>query len=81
MAELINAYAVCPDLIKPGDIMCFIVKAMVTHRDSDNQLRYRIYRCPWDGALDDVPQGSSVADMENVCEVIFPSLAMVGKPS
>lgn len=80
MSKLVNAYTVSPDDIEPGDIMCFVIKAMVTYRDADSALRYRIYRCPWKGTLDDVPQGTSVADMESVCEAVFPSLAVVGKP-
>lgn len=81
MAErLINAYTVSPDDIQPGDVMLFVVKAQVMYRDSDGQLRYRLYRCPWQGHFTDLPQGSQTENMKEVCEAFFPSLAQVAIP-
>ena len=80
MSRLVNAYTVHPDEIEPGDEMCFVVKAMVTYRDSDGAPHYRLYRCPWDGTIDDMPQGSRLGDGEAVvCQELFPSLAKVGE--
>lgn len=78
--ELVNAYTVTPDTIKPGDVMCFVVKAMVNWQDDEGKMRYRVYRCPWEGDLEDVPAGSQVFDMEATCREFFPSLAAVGRP-
>ena len=78
MRRIVSAYTVSPDDIRPGDEMAFIVKAMVFRRDGDGKLLYRIYRCNWEG--DEMPQGAQVADMENVCKSLFPSLAAIGKP-
>ncbi|RKY69344.1 MAG: hypothetical protein DRQ02_01405 [Candidatus Latescibacterota bacterium] len=61
--------------------MLFTIKAMVMHQDDDDKLVYRLYRCPWDGDADNlVPQGHQIANMEDVCKVLFPSLALVGRP-
>jgi len=79
MANLVNAYTVHSQDIKPGDEMCFVVKAIVTSR-RDGKLRYRLYRCQWEGAEDDIPQGSRMNYEETVCIELFPSLAKVGKP-
>ena len=80
MPRLINAYSIAPNDIRVGDEMCFIVKAMVIG-STDEKLIYRLYRCAWDGSIEDVPQGSGLFDDDGkVCEAVFPSLAMVGKP-
>ena len=78
--RLVNAYTISPDEIKSGDVMLFTVKAMVMRRDDHGVLRYRIYRCAWEGWEDRVPQGSQAANMKEVAEALFPSLALVGKP-
>ena len=78
---LINAYTVQPDDIKPGDEMLFVVKAMVGPKDSDGKLSYRLYRCDWKGTEDDIPQGARIYDNNAaICQELFRSLAMVGKP-
>ena len=79
MARLVNAYTVQGDELQPGDEMVFIVKAMVSRRDGDGVLRYRLYRCYCDCDIDNMPQGSQVGDMKSVCEGLFPTLAAVGK--
>lgn len=79
MPRLVDAYTIRPNEIDAGDVMCFVVKALVTHCDSDGVLQYRLYRCTWQG--DDVPQGSRLGSgEETVCQQLFPSLAMMGKP-
>lgn len=80
MPKLVNAYTVRPSEIEVGDVMLFIVKAMVMYRGLQGQLRYRLYRCPWDGKLEDVPQGSQVLSEAIVCHEIFPTLAQVAAP-
>jgi len=81
MSRLVNAYTVIPRDFEPGDEMCFVVKAMVTYRDHSGKLHYRLYRCPWEGTIDGVPQGSRLGTREaTVCQELFPSLANVGKP-
>ena len=74
--RLVNAYTVQPQDIQVGDVMMFTIKAMVVRRQGS--LRYRIYRCVWEG--DEVPQGAQVSNMEEVAEAFFPTLAMVGEP-
>lgn len=76
--QLVDAYTVSPQDIKVGDVMVFVVKAIVLRRDADDKLRYRIYRCGWEGT--EIPQGSQVANMEEVAEAFFPTLAIVGEP-
>lgn len=76
--EVVNAYTISPRDIKQGDVMLFVVKAMVTREGW-----YRIYRCEYTGSIapDDIPQGSRVYSNEKeVCEALFPSLAMVAEP-
>jgi len=76
--KLINAYTVCPNDIEPGDVMLFIVKAMVVRPGI-----YRLYRCPCPPVLlynDEIPQGNRIINEREVCEVLFPSLAQVAKP-
>ena len=77
---LVNACSIRPDQLKPGDEMCFVIKAMVNWIDDDGKLRYRIYRCHWDGTENDIPQGAQVLDHEAMCKEFFPSLALVGIP-
>ena len=77
---VVNAYSVVPNEIKPGDEMLFVVKAVVSWKDEDGCPRYRIYKCPWEGAEQDIPQGSHVSDHKAACKMFFPSLAAVGKP-
>lgn len=72
---LVNAYTVGPDDIKAGDVMLFVVKAMVVRLGV-----YRLYRCPFEGYLsEEVPQGARIGggDEQKVCEALFPSLAAV----
>jgi len=74
--KLVNAYTVHPEDIKSGDEMLFVVKALVTRPGV-----YRLYRCPWEGTEEDVPQGARVGLYEDlVCEALFPSLAAVADP-
>jgi len=77
--RLINAYTVRPDEIEPGDVMLFVVKAMVTRPGV-----YRLYRCLYPPVLlynDEIPQGTRIHHNEQeVCEALFPSLAQVAKP-
>jgi len=80
MAKLINAYTVSPNDIEPGDEMCFVVKAIVTRRGADGKLYYRLYRCPWAGTLDNVPQGSRMGQEDVVCQEVFHSLWCIGAP-
>ncbi len=75
--RLVNAYAISPSDIQVGDVMLYTVKAMVLH-EQDGKLRYRIYRCEWEG--DEIPQGSPTINMEEVASALFPSLAMVAEP-
>lgn len=75
MTRIVNAFTISPHDIQPGDVMLFTVKAMVRRRDSAGRLRYRLYRCPFEG---EIPQGDQVLDMAEVCHQLFPSLAAVG---
>jgi len=81
MPRLINAYTIQPNDIKEGDVMLFTIKAMVSRRDHEGGLCYRIYRCRWDGGLEDIPQGDRVPDMEAACEALFPTLAHIAEPN
>ena len=76
MSKLVNAYTVAPNDIEEGDVMLFVVKAMVTRRDNNRKLYYRLYRCAYDG---DIPQETRLFQgAKMVCEALFPSLALVG---
>ena len=91
MVRVVNAYTVSPSNIQPGDVMLFIVKAMVVREGA-----YRIYRCPFDWSVDprstarfavplgtpleSLPQGSRILNERKVCEALFPSLAAVAEP-
>ena len=81
MPRLVNAYSIPPDDIQPGDEMVFVIKAIVMHRAPDGKLLYRLYRCLWEGDIEDMPQGDRMGDSNGaVSQEVFPSLAMVGKP-
>ena len=71
--RVVDAYTISPGEIRQGDIMVFVVKAIVV-RDGV----YRLYRCQFDG--DDVPQGARVyVDEAAVCRALFPTLANVAE--
>ena len=74
---LINAYTIRPYEIKSGDVALFIVKAMVVRTGA-----YRLYRCRYPVAPDsnEIPQGDRMVNEEEVCQALFPSLAMIAKP-
>lgn len=72
MTRVVDAYNVLPQDIESGDIMMFVIKAMVTRPGL-----YRIYRCRYEGS--EVPQGPRILNEEKVCEQLFPSLAAVAK--
>jgi len=71
--RIVDAYTISPSRIEPGDVMLFVIKAMVVRPGI-----YRLYRCSYDG--DDIPQGGRIFDEESVCQELFPSLAAVAKP-
>ena len=71
--RVVDAYTISPSQIESGDIMLFVIKAMVVQPGV-----YRLYRCPYDG--DDIPQGARIFDEEAVCQELFPSLSSVAKP-
>lgn len=76
--KLVNAYTVCPDEIEPGDVMLFVIKAMVVRPGV-----YRLYRCHYPYVIEndeDVPQGNRIFNEQEVCEALFPTLAQVAKP-
>jgi len=75
--RVVNAHTIAPSEIQPGDVMLFVVKAMVTRPGL-----YRLYCCPYPLALVDaeIPQGSRIANEQRVCESLFPSLAQVAVP-
>jgi hypothetical protein len=74
MENVVNAYTINPRDIKPGDVMLFVIKAMVGHDGT-----YRLYRCRFEGY--DMPQGDRLyGDEAAVCKAVFPSLAAVAKP-
>jgi len=74
---VVNAYTVVPAEIKQGDEMYFVVKALVLRKESDGTCLYRLYRCAYNG---EPLQGSQIMNQAEVCEVLFPSLAIVGEP-
>ena len=71
--RVVDAYEISPSDIRPGDVMMFVVKAMVGHDGT-----YRIYRCRYNGS--DVPQGSRILHEKEVAQDIFPSLAQAATP-
>lgn len=76
--RLVSAYSIQPDEIEAGDVMLFIVKAMVVRPG-----KYRLYRCPYPPTLlynEEIPQGSRIVNEREVCEALFPSLALVAEP-
>lgn len=72
-ARVVDAYTIQPGDIKGGDIMLFVIKAMMTR-----QGKYRLYRCLYEGL--NVPQGNRIVNEREVCEALFPSLSMVAEP-
>jgi hypothetical protein len=75
--KLINAYTVQPNKIESGDVALFIVKAMMVRQGV-----YRLYCCryPATPGGDEIPQGSRMINEQEVCQALFPSLAMVASP-
>lgn len=75
--RLVNAYTISPSEIKAGDVMLFVVKAMIVRPGI-----YRLYRCPFEGYMtEDIPQGCRIGVGEReICETLFPSLALVAEP-
>lgn len=76
--RVINACTISPGEIQSGDVMLFVVKAMVTRPG-----HYRLYRCPYPPVLlydDEIPQGTRIFNKQEVCEALFPSLAQVAVP-
>ena len=75
--RLINAYTVRPDEIESGDVMLFVVKAMVVRPGI-----YRLYRCHYLPTFaEEIPQGNRIGGGEReVCKALFPTLARVAKP-
>jgi len=79
-AETAIDETVDPSDIEAGDMMLFVVKAMVVRPGV-----YRLYRCAYPPVLiigDDskIPQGSRITNEREVCQALFPSLAMVAEP-
>lgn len=70
-----NAYTVTPDEIKEGDVYLFVVKLMVGHHRIKGKPVYRMYRCPWEGSENDLPQGSQVDMTGRVDKALFPTIA------
>ena len=66
--RIVDPINVRPIDIEAGDVMLCVVKLMV-FKDREGQLRYRIYRCPYEG---EVPQGSRIGEEESVMEQLFP---------
>lgn len=75
--KVVNAYTIPPVEIQRGDVMMFVVKAMVT-----GDGLYRLYRCEYDPEQGEtVPQGARIYNNEReICEALFPSLAAVAEP-
>ena len=73
MPRVVNAYTISPDQIQHGDVMMFVIKAMVVAPGV-----YRLYRCLYAGKS--ILQGSRISDEEAVCKALFPSLALVAEP-
>ena len=77
--RVVSAYTVRPSKIKPGDVMLFVVKAMVVRPGV-----YRLYRCAPYSHLSPygkkIPQGTRIVNEREVCEALFPSLAGIAEP-
>lgn len=71
--RVVDAYSINPGDIREGDVMLFVVKAMVV-----GPRRYRLYRCLFEG--EGVPQGDRLLRERAVCKELFPSLAQVAVP-
>lgn len=71
--RVVDAVRIWPADIQVGDVMLFVVKAMVVGPGL-----YRLYRCKFEG--ESLPQGSRVLNEKAVCEELFPSLALVAVP-
>lgn len=80
MQRVIDPRTVAPDEIEPGDTFIVIVKGEVSRVGDDGFLRYRLYVCPYPWEEEGIPQGSHVPEMGKACELLFPSLALVGVP-
>lgn len=72
--RVVNAYTISPSDIQAGDVMLFIVKALVVSPGY-----YRLYRCSAN-TEEAIPQGNRILNEAEVCEVLFPSLAAVAVP-
>lgn len=70
MPRLVNPYTIRYDEIKEGDVMVYIVKAMVVRPGI-----YRLYKCHYDGST--IPQGNRILHDEDVCQELFPTLYSV----
>lgn len=70
-----NAYTVAPDEVEMGDKFLFIVKLMVGHYERNGKPVYRMYRCPWEGDENDLPQGDQVDMTKRVDKALFPTIA------
>jgi len=76
--RVVNAYTVRPMHIQPGDVMMFVVKAMVVGETKKGALIYRLYRCDYDGP---VLQGARICANEMIiCASLFSSLDKVAIP-
>jgi len=76
--RLVNAYTVNPADIEAGDVMLYIVKALVVRPGV-----YWLYRCCHRPHFEDdgeIPQGARIVNEREVCQALFPSLAMVAEP-
>ena len=79
--KVVNARTVSPLDIQNGDIMMYIIKAMVFK--GRKGLLYRLYICPLDdeeNRVEGIPQGARIYDSDKaICRAIFPSLACVSE--
>ena len=79
MTKLVDAYTIRPGDIEAGDVMLHVVKALVVRPGF-----YRLYCCLCPCAFADadmgIPQGTRIVNEREVCEALFPSLAMVAEP-
>lgn len=71
--RVINAYTVRPCDIQSGDVMMYVIKALVVRPGV-----YRLYLCVYEA--EDVPQGARITHEAEVCAALFPSLAEVAQP-
>lgn len=81
--RVVNAQTVSPLDIQNGDVMLYVIKAMVSG-DREDGLWYRLYICHTDdkeNELDGIPQGTRIYDTPDkaICREIFPSLARVSE--